>query len=359
MRSKGWHLLGILLLKSIGMIVFVGYLFFITPAEAAVTIQPLSGTVEVFFKGEQAWKPFSDTTALNVGDQVRIGKAGSADLLGEDQSVLHLGEETQLAINELEFSKVQKARVFRFKLFWGTVTSEVVELDFKQDIFELETDTSVTTAKSSEGIVVASRDEPRSDVIVKQGFFEIRQTGKGMVNISGLVDKQEGLTFRLNSVGARILLEVQRPVREITLESNIPLSLIRALIGYNDNSVKIENASNAPLNVSFRKNTTTLEQEEAATFGIPADEEIFVEAVGKANAIFWFKQMSFFVFGSKGTIDVNGQEISPGPCGYFSIEDLLQEEPVAPPAPISPTPRGSYSPPPAPKPNIGSPIFPE
>ena len=58
-------------------------------------------------------------------------------------------------------------------------------------------------------------------------------------------------------------------------------------------------------------------------------------------------------------IDVNGQEISPGDCGYFLVNDPMglefsqerRENPVVPPAPDIPLPESPDRP-------VGSPILP-
>ena len=279
--------------KSIGIILFLGYCFTITPAEAAVTVRSFSGTVEVLFKGEHVWEPFADTINLDVGDQIRTGQDSSVDLACEDGSELDLRENTQLAISELEFSTAQKTCVSRFKLFWGTVTVKAAIFELEKNSFEIETNTAIVTIKSSEGIVTASKDTPQTDVFVKQGLFEIQQTGNGIVSISGFVNDQEGIVFPLDIVRERVLLDVRRLERKIILESNISLPSIRALTGRHDGILEIKNAGETPINVSFPGNFTTLYYKEVATFEIPAEQEISIETTGKAHVIFWFGQVTF------------------------------------------------------------------
>lgn len=279
--------------RSIGIILFLGYWVTITPAEAAVTVRSFSGTVEVLFKGEHGWKPFSDTMKLDVGDQIRTGQDSSVDLVCEDKSELDLRENTQLAIRELEFSVAQKTCVSRFNLFWGAVAVKVAIFELEKNSFEIETNTAIVTIKSSEGIVTVSKDTPQTDVFVKQGLFEIQQTGNGIVNISGFVNDQEGIVFPLDTVRERVLLDVRRLERKIILESNVSLPSIRALTGRHDGILEIKNAGEAPINVSFQGNFTILYQEEVVTFEIPAEQEISLEATGKAHVIFWFGQVTF------------------------------------------------------------------
>lgn len=293
MRTKEQHLAGVSFWRSIGIILFLGYCFTITPAEAMVTTRSLSGTVEVLFEGEHVWKSFSDTMKLDVGVQIRTGQDSSVDLLCEDGSELHLEEETQLAISELTFSADQKTCVSRFKLFWGGVTANAGKFTFEENSFKIETSTAVVAVKSSEGRVTASKDKSQSDVFVKRGLFEIQQTGKGIVNISGFVNDQEGIVFPVDMVNARVLLDVRRLERKIILESNLSLPSIRALTGRHDGILEIKNAGETPINVSFQGNFTTLYHEEVATFEISAEQEISLEATGKTHVIFWFGQVTF------------------------------------------------------------------
>ena len=293
MRAKEQHLSGASFWRSIGIILFLGYCFTITPAEAMVTARSLSGTVEVLFEGEEVWKPFSVTMKLDAGDQIRAGQDSSINLLCEDGSELHLGAETQLVISKLEFSTAQKIYVSRFKLFWGAVTAKAAAFEFNEKSFKIETNTVVVDIKSSEGTVAASKDKSQSDVFVKSGLFEIQQTGKGIVNISGFVNDQESIVFPLDSVGEEVLLNVRKRERKITLQSNDSLPSIRALTGRHDGILEIKNAGETQINVSFPGNFTTLYHKEVATFEIPAEQEISIEATGKAHVIFWFGQVTF------------------------------------------------------------------
>jgi hypothetical protein len=149
MNTQRKHLVTSSLWGKIALIVFMLCFVSTVSAEAAVTVRAFTGTVEVLLKGKDTWKPTSEAMELNVGDEILTGKGSSVDLLSEDGSELHLGEETQLAISELEFSVTEKTRVSRFKLIWGTVTAKVATFMFKKNTFEIETDTVVAGFKFS------------------------------------------------------------------------------------------------------------------------------------------------------------------------------------------------------------------
>jgi hypothetical protein len=352
MNGKVRYLSTIPFLGCIVMVTFIGCIFSVPVADATVTVQSVSGTVKVLLEKEPVWKPLTEKVQLRAGDQVMTEAGASVDLLLEDGSELHLGEETQLAISELEFSMAEKTRISRFKLFWGALTAKAAKFAFKKNVFEVETDTVVAGMKFSKMKVVSKKDDTRPDeVTALEGGTYIKQTGPGGFTGRGHIDDQEGLEFFINSVGATIDLGVQRIIRKITLEGNVPLPSIRALIGGNDNILKVNNASDEPLRANFKGIVATLDRQETATFGISPDQEIIIEA--NPNAEFWSQQGplppcdGLYVFADKGPIDVNGQVIDTGSFKCFPIEPspfVEQEEPVEPPAPARLQPEGAGSP---------------
>jgi hypothetical protein len=116
------------------------------------------------------------------------------------------------------------------------------------------------------------------------------------------------------------------------------------------------------LSVNFLGNTATLDADDMATFLIPSDQELLLTTSGTSHFQLWFRQSSFFTIADQGTIEVNGQEIYPGDCGYFLIKEpgetaLFEERgetPIVPPAPQAP----DVPPPASPNRPIGSPILP-
>lgn len=352
MIAKRRHLSAGVLVSRIGMVLFMGVFLSITPVEAAIRPQSIAGIVEVLLEGEQAWKPLLDTMQLNTGAQVRTGEAGEVELRCEDGSVVHLDAKTQIAISALQFSKAQKTRVFRFKLLQGTVTLNVVELDFtrfklsKQSLENLrnegipakilegltplenreftEEETFLNVVKEKIGgestvrykkpilehadtkknvfeietdTIVASVASSEGSitnleadtVTITQGRFAINQIAKGIVYILALIDAQEGLKFPLSLEGAWVRIDVDIDDRKIILESNVPLSEILALIG---NIYTIMEAGNRPdtppLKVIYKDTPTELKGDKAATFEIPAGEVILIVISEIANAEFQF-----------------------------------------------------------------------
>ena len=301
------------------------------PAEATLTPQTMSGTVEVLLAGEGYWKPLSAAMKLKTDDQIRTGPNGTVELWFEDGSVLNLGEDTQLSINQLEISTAQKTRVARFKLGWGTVSAKITKLAFTRSVCEIETDTVLVGIQFSEVKIEALRDSQQTDVYVLQGIIETLKIGEGLARVFGFVDEQEGVSFTLDSMGAKVLLGVQKIVRKITLESDMPVKNLQAMIGSQDNTLKVSNASEIPLEVDYSGIIATLEQDRAATFGIPREDEILINSAGNVNYSLWFKERTaeydgLYVFADQGPIPVDGKVIETGSFDYFSVEEKEEDK---------------------------------
>lgn len=361
---------------EIALIVFLGCFISNAPAEAAVIVRSFRGTVEVLLQSEGAWKPASEAMELNAGDEIMTGKGSSVDLLCEDGSELHLEEETQLAINKLEFSVAEKTRVSRFKLFWGSITAKAAELVFKKNTFEIETDTVVAGFKFSSMKIIAHQSgspggNPSTKILPIEGKFEMQQIGKGLTRIECLLEAASGgIVFSMGSNGVvEIEVDQTRENEKIAVKSNVSLQDMWAMLSEERNLLHIENASQAPfILMGFQKHSIRIEQDAAAEFGFPfgqAEQEIGVGADG-INGLFIFRQSleipanSFYIFADRGVIEVNDQKLPPGSSVIFPIEEQPQpaegeeEIPIIPPGPE----HERYRPGRPPKEDTGSPIIP-
>lgn len=366
----------------VGLIILVSC--FVAPlAEAALTPQAIQGTVEVLRGGEQTWAPLTASTTLQEGDQIKTSPGGSVELWLEDGSVLSLGEDTKLSMKELELSTVQKTRVARLKLWWGAVTAKITKLGFTESVCEIETNTVVAGIKFSEMKVEARRETSQTHVTALQGMIEVLKTAEGDVQISGMLDEDAGIQFPLDQIGAKASLSVQKIVRKITLEVDAPVDMLRTMLGKDDNTLKIDNPNLASLEATYTGIVAILEQDRAATFGIPDPATPLMMRGDSLNFSLWFKARTiqykdFYVFADKGPIYINGQTIETGTFNYFSIEGEQRsrglapeepasrtltdeqdvEEPVVPPAPESQTAEGAQESTPTPEPTMPPPQTP-
>lgn len=315
------------------MVLFCGILFAM-PVEATLTAQAINGTVEVLVPGEQTWKPLTATMKVNAGDQVRTGQGGSVELWFEDGSTVSLLQETQLAIKNLDISAAQKTRVVQFKLLNGQLTVKITKLAYTQSTCEIETNIAIAGVKFAEMTIAVPKDSTQTNIIARQGMVDIQQVNDGTVNVSGLVDDEEGVMFSTNSIGAKVLLGIQKIVRKITLENNVPLQGLRAVMGKTDNALEVENSDQgAPMKVEYKQYAATLDTQDAAVFGVPNEQELTITLPQKANVAFRFQKRAvtsdqeFYVFAKKGDIDVNGQIVGEGAFNIFNMSAQKSQNP--------------------------------
>jgi hypothetical protein len=367
---------------TIIILVCGGYVIFPAFVEAAMTVQSFNGPVQVILKEEGNWKPVTDKIQLQAGDQIMTEAGGSVVLLGEDGSELQIGEKTQVAISELDFSTTRKTRVSRFKLFWGKLTAKAAKYDYQNNTFNVETDTVVAGFKFSQMTIIAppQDDESPTKLMPLEGKFEFKQTNTGKTAVDcRLNDDRAGIAFPIESVGTTVEMQVQPPEGKIALESSVPLQNLCAILSTNFNALDVENLSGAPsLEGGFLDNSVRIEPGASVSFGIPpdkADQEIKFAQKLQANQksqgktegtdpIFVFSRRTisggkFLMCANRGTIILNGHPLKRGACADFPIggeqppiqqtpTPVPQETPVIPPPPEEP-----------PKEHVGSPILPK
>ncbi len=356
--------------------------------QAAVTVQSFTGPVEVQFQGG-AWTPATAFVELDKGDAITTGKGGTAALLFEDGSTLGLEQETQLAISDLQFSEAEEVRVSRLKLLWGSITGKAKPLNFKQNTFEVETETALAGFKfSSMRIVTKSSGElngnlcPCTELYPLEGTFEIQTIAAGF---SGVFCELEavpnaGMQFVMD-VDTVVMLEVDqtRERERIRIKSNRRFLDMRSLLSRERNILQIDNESEAPtIDVGFQRYLVEIEQNSTAAFGFApfqAEQQIGVGVEG-VDAVFIFGQNAqivpdrFYVFANEGQVWVNGEPLAPGTSVLLPIFGAdteppapaheRPENPVVPPAPAgnpasgggleSPTPTPTPTPTPRPRP---------
>lgn len=386
MKATTYHKCPLTFLGCVGLLILAVVWFPATSAKAALTPQAMSGTVEVLVAGEQSWKPLTAAMQIKGGDQIRTNPGSSVELWFDDGSLVRLEEATQLVISELEISIARKTRIARFSLQTGTVFAKITKLGFTESLCEIETPGAVVDMKFAEVEVIASEGGMQTLVTALQGEIDIVKTREGEVTISGMLDDQEGVIFSLSQIGGRISLGVQRIVRKITLTGEGAIQGLRTMLGGSDNTLKVDNMGASPVEVEYYGITARLDQDRAATFGLPLQDELLLNLAGdeqgfdlaaQKNFALWYKTRAtqydgLYVFADKGPIYVNGEVIETGSFELFvpdqalqpasralsapeeeapdtrALQPQVQEQPVAPPAPETDSPEGAIEPTPVP-----------
>ncbi len=304
----------------IGIIVLLACLLCVRPAEAVLTPQSINGTVEMLLAGQQAWTPLTASMKLKAGDQIRTGADGTVDLRFEDDSVLNIARDTQIAISELDVSTPRKTRVARFKLWWGGVTAEVSKLAFDKSAFEVETNTVVAGIKFSKMGVTASKDTSQPNVVTAyQGTIEAKRVAKDSVSsviIVAWFNEREGLTFPLGI--AKVTIRVQGISQEIGVESSAPIGPLQVL-GEGKKVLKISNDGAAPVEVNYSGIVAQGGQTQEEKLGLPNAEKLRISSDRSMNVTFSRRDRGavgcpsgFYVLANKGELQVGEQKIPEG-----------------------------------------------
>ena len=316
---------------SIGIMGLILCAIFLTTgvAEADLTAQSSSGTVEVLLAGEQTWQALTATMKLNVGDQVRTGPNSAVDLWFEDGSVLNLAEGTQLAVTELNISTAQKSRVARFKLWWGVVTVKITKLAFTENVCEIETDSVVAGVAFAEMTVNHPQNSPQSEIIASQGQVTVRRlvADDRVVNLIGYLTEQEGVQLLLPpTAGSEVFLSVQKILGTIEVQSSAPLSGVRPLFDGLSSFVKIDNDGQSPISAQVEDSTSVLGAQGSATIGIPSDQEMLIATQGETNLVFSIKRRTaailcegVYVFLNGGELSFNDENVQSGVPNCFPV----------------------------------------
>ncbi len=158
-------------ISIVGSMIVMALVGWLTPAEAGLSVQTIVGQVDMTPAEGQPWRPLTKEMTLAAGNYIRTGPASEAGLLGEDGSTLLIGENTELAIAQLDYSEPEQKRVSRFKLLWGKLTGKAKRLTFKENAFEVETAAVVAGFKFSSATITATKDGG-TDVLLLTGKHE-------------------------------------------------------------------------------------------------------------------------------------------------------------------------------------------
>ncbi len=164
-------------ISIVGSMIVMALVGWLTPAEAGLSVQTMVGQVDMTPAEGQPWRPLTKEMTLAAGNYIRTGSASETGLLGEDGSTLLIGENTELAIAQLDYSEPEQKRVSRFKLLWGKLTGKAKRLTFKENAFEVETATVVAGFKFSSATITAVKGGA-TDVLLLTGKHEFVRMGQ-------------------------------------------------------------------------------------------------------------------------------------------------------------------------------------
>ncbi len=147
-------------------------------AQEAGTIAAAEGRVEIGRDG--TWSPAAAGTAVRVGDGLRAGRPGRVQVVFQDDSLLTLGDDTEVLIEEQRFEPSQVTFRALIRLRTGRLRAGVSEY-YQQPhaVYSIETATAVTDVHGTEFVVTF---DPVAEVTAVVGV-------NGRVEVHGVLDR--------------------------------------------------------------------------------------------------------------------------------------------------------------------------
>jgi hypothetical protein len=119
------------------------------------------GTVENQYQGSQEWHMIWQSRMLKDGDSARTGRDSRANIRLADNSVITLGENTQVQMSQFQLQK--ESRLTKINLVFGKVRSRVGRFTGKDSKFEVKTPNAVLAARGTEFLVEYGTPEKQGD----------------------------------------------------------------------------------------------------------------------------------------------------------------------------------------------------
>jgi hypothetical protein len=164
-----------------GLLVFAS----IGTAQEVGTVASLTGSAELGREGD--WRPVAISSAVHLGDTLRTGDPGRVRIVFQDDSVLNVGDGSELVVDESVFNPDAGSYRSAFRLLRGQVRALVSEYyEAPGSEYQVETPTAVAGVRGTEFVVV---------------FDDIRQETEvvgvgGRVLVSGLSGQEVLITAR-------------------------------------------------------------------------------------------------------------------------------------------------------------------
>jgi hypothetical protein len=116
-------------------------------SEAGVRVAHLEGTVQIKRAGRFVWEDATETSILQVGDQIRTGGNGTAQLVFFDGAMTTIQPGTLIEIRELTRDPNRKVQRVSERLAWGTMHADTSETEGVDSVHRVQTDTASVEAR--------------------------------------------------------------------------------------------------------------------------------------------------------------------------------------------------------------------
>ena len=145
----------------------------------------VKGTVEVGAKADGPWKKLKKNRKVKAGQYVRTGAGSRAELKFPDGSVIRIGEESTLEVQEAGFDGKSKSVNVKANLLGGKAWSKVSKLAGDDARFEVQSDNAVAGVRGTIFRLNVDKDQATvvkvytgSVAVSNSPFFAKKDTGK-------------------------------------------------------------------------------------------------------------------------------------------------------------------------------------
>lgn len=141
-------------------------------AQSAGVVATFDGTVEIGREG--VWAPAVIGGSVEVGDVIRTGTPGRVRISLRDDSVINLGDASEMVIDEQVFNPAAGEARSVFELLNGKVRAIVSE-HYREPraAFEVKTVTAVSGVRGTDFIMVHDRDTRLTQIVGVSGLVDV------------------------------------------------------------------------------------------------------------------------------------------------------------------------------------------
>jgi len=141
-------------------------------AQEIGTVAELEGTADVGRAG--VWTPASIGAAIQPGDTLRTGSPGRLAVVFQDDSVVTVGDDSELVVDEQIFERDAGIARSVMHLLWGRIRALVSEYYERRGTeFRIETVTAVTGVRGTEFVIVFDPVAEVTDAVGVSGRAEV------------------------------------------------------------------------------------------------------------------------------------------------------------------------------------------
>jgi len=140
----------------------------IAAAQEVGTVASLNGSAEL--GGDGKWRPVTISSPVYLGDTVRTGQPGRVRIVFQDDSVLNVGDGSEVVVDEQVFDPEGESYRSAFRLLRGKLRALVSEYYESPGAgYEVETPTAVAGVRGTEFVLIFDVVRQQTEVIGVDG----------------------------------------------------------------------------------------------------------------------------------------------------------------------------------------------